>query len=322
MKKIVIVSITVVLLLTYDSGVFAKMVVDVKRDENMFTLFTLANASGYNIENLEHFSNARSIARCYILKFKDKCHITVYEFKRATRDDPYYSRAMSSILSDDAETEAYRKKINALLKDFEECAVLDVLNQQLEKEYDHGIKFYKSNAKNLIKFTLRTLNVPKAAYPKKIVIIPNPLDSHYRGYNANNSEVCYIIIGPGDDLNNLSTLVHELIHRYVDPIIFSSERDYSGIKETYDNVKEKYPFIGSAYPNLKIFLAENIVIGFETYVMSNYFEKDSSKLLNDYRREKYVYAFPFLQYLLNNKKKHNDVKLTINGFLKSQLELK
>lgn len=291
--------------------------VEISYHGEIFKLFALANASGYNNENLGYFSEARRNARDYMQNHVEKCGNIVTKFRKETSDDPYYSRAIFDILKSSAGNPISKRQrsLALLLNRYYTCAGLDELEKILADEYSAEINFYKLHYVDIIIPTLNILNIPASNYATAIHIIPNPLDAHYRGYNVQNQDVIYIVVGAGLDRNNLQTVIHELIHKAVDQVIFSPEYDFSPIQPKFDYIRSMNEEIGKGYSDIRLYMSENIVIALEVLVSSKIFNASVDKLLGNYRKKVYIYSFPFLEYVKNHKK-NNSIRNLIGDFIK------
>lgn len=274
--------------------------IDVVSNDRIFDLFIIANAAGYSFENGTSFSELRSIAQEHTSSFKKNCDNIIEEFKNITKGDTYYSHSMNDILADssDANDKHRKQLLDDILNRFNSCADIDKLKQRLKLKIDAYHGYYESRAKKAIVFTFNTLRISKSDYPKRIVIVPNPFDSHYRGYNVSTKNAFYIIVGAGQNSNNLDTVIHEMIHFFVDRHVNSiKDSQLDELKGEYDKIKSQNQTIRDGYPNVRVYLAENIVTALETHVTSKLYHKEPLEFLSGYKRQLFVYAMPFLTFM-------------------------
>jgi len=267
----------------------------IQKSEEIFDLFCLANASGYSFENKDHYSDARTMTQTYLSDSNDDCKNELNDFKTLTKDDIYYSKLMNQLFADSGSL-AVKTKFNVLRRKYKKCANLGVLEKKLSSEYEKEIRYYKKNIPLIVSFVKKQLNLSSSLWPDKIVVIPNLLDAHYRGYNIQNNNNVFIIVGPGRDRNNLITIVHELIH-----VLFNNDVKISQpcplLYQKFEAIKKTYPIVASGYADLGVYLRENMAIGFEVYLAKKYFGIAEGKLFTNYRKQRFIFALPFLRYL-------------------------
>lgn len=316
MKKIIL-SVCFLLLCTSTVLAGGEPTVEISYHREIFKLFALANASGYNNENLGYFSEARRNARDYMQNHVKKCGNIVTKFRKETSDDPYYSRAIFDVLRSSTGNPISKRQrsLAVLLNRYYTCAGLNELEKILADEYNAEINFYKLHYTDIITSTLNVLNIPASNYATTIHIIPNPLDAHYRGYNVQNQDVIYIVVGAGRGRNNLQTVIHEFIHKAVDQVIFSPEYDFSPIQSKFDYIRSMNEEIRRGYSNIRLYMSENIVIALEVLVGSKIFDTSIDELLGNYRKKVYIYTSPFLEYA-KNYKKNSSIHNLIGDFIK------
>lgn len=301
------------------SVVCSASTVTIENNGEIFNLFVLASANGYDYENAKEVSKARWIAKKYVLTHKERCSGILDKFKAEMSGDEYYSNAMHTILSHDGNV-LKKKKILSLLGEFRECAQLDRLRHTLNNEYNAELEYYREHIQELLSFVQDSLNVPSNFWPKHIVIVPNLLDAYYRGYNVRNEEESFIVIGPGKSEQNLITLLHELIHILFYSQITASIKTCSSISNGFEAARGKYPLINSGYGDLNTYLAENMVIALEIYLAENLYKRNPEQLVTNYRKKRFIYLAPLLLYLDENKITYDNISSIFDSFWNSQCD--
>ncbi len=200
----------------------------VEADERLFTLMAALNAAGYNDENNEKGMYpvrrqvrtqlaARNIPSLIRLRLYFQAHPSQYVAWVLERGaPPRFSRAESEWSIDGVPAFAFFG-LDGALADFYREADIASLWKQYEPEYAREVARYQPLANGAVKEALDYARLDERETPQ-IVILPNLLDSYWRGYGPVVGNVSYVVIGPSDTPNTV-LVQHEMLHAVVNPLV-------------------------------------------------------------------------------------------------------
>jgi hypothetical protein len=115
--------------------------------------------------------------------------------------------------------------------------------QQVAPDYDRAVDHYQEISEPAASQLLDYLGV-KDPPVDQIIVIPNLLDSYWRGYAVMIERTAYLVVGPVDtDLNYIGLMQHEMTHPVIGPMIEAN------LKVVTPDAKNRlYPAIKKAAP--------------------------------------------------------------------------
>jgi len=116
-------------------------------------------------------------------------------------------------------------------------------------------------------------NPPKEV--KKIVLIANPLDAYWRGYQVRENGTVYLVVGPGAKHDNGTLVRHELLHLFANRI--QLPRSFI--------VHLSQRLIKQGYGSARVLKEEYIVRALDLFYRSVILKKDISQMLNREQRD-------------------------------------
>lgn len=94
---------------------------------------------------------------------------------------------------------------------------------------------------------------------KELVVLPNLLDMRGRGYSLSAGERTWLYLGPVETEQDAERiLVHELLHRWVDPLAAALVNEAGGT-EVMPVAKARYRLVAESYPEAEVWLSEIVV---------------------------------------------------------------
>lgn len=203
--------------------------VTVLADERIFTLFALLNAAGYDAENFNQpFHPVRAAVREYVaarplpnlnrwrtqLSFMHS--YTFVEWVLHYGQPPEFPRLVSGWHSSAPAFLFWG--LEGELRQFYHAAEIDALWQNLQPEYEAEAERYRAATHPAIEQMLAYTRLENSPIGH-IVVIPNLLDAHWRGYGPHISNTAYVVIGPTGDAPDVGLIQHEALHSLLGPLI-------------------------------------------------------------------------------------------------------
>lgn len=231
---------------------YGSQFVVVAADERIFTLFAALNAVGFDHEydgipmspirqQVRAALSGKDLDSLARLKpFFDRIpdfHLVVWALQRG--NPPIFGRAEAGWWI--STTAAGFEGLDEALEAFYLEAEIPTLWKEVEPAYQKEIEQYRPLAEDSladIRTYLRTNELPFS----QVVILPNPLDTHYSGTGPQVGEIAYVVAGPCETELSLKGLIeHEVLHSVIGPMLDqhidqipkqTSQRLYNVLKET------------------------------------------------------------------------------------------
>lgn len=124
-----------------------------------------------------------------------------------------------------------------------------------------------------------------------ILVLPNLLDAHGRGYSVSSPERTWLFLGPvrnGEQGTEIA--VHELVHRWVDWAC-DTHACFAGAPDPMPQAKAQFRIVAELYPELPIWVGETIVRAATARLLPNlrYLEQQgTAELLSYYEQIGFV----------------------------------
>lgn len=108
--------------------------------------------------------------------------------------------------------------LDAELRNFYRAAEIGALWQQVRPQVEAEAARYRAAAGPALQQVLDYTRISHAPLGQ-IVIIPNLLDAHWRGYGPHLDGIAYVIVGPTGAQPDLGLVQHEAMHSLVGPLV-------------------------------------------------------------------------------------------------------
>lgn len=274
----------------------------------LFALFALANISGYNSDNQWEFSRVRRMVRSKLAN-RSKYWRTTLE---KTGFLPYMQRGgggrlmdivpqlslphlawapgVSARVSWQQDSSVVLRNLETILGDFvREEAVFDLWSslghfyEEAARELEPGFSTLEAIA--------RRFGEPRDRDGLTILVVPNLLDAHGRGYSLSSENRTWLFLGPvqnGEQGTEIA--VHELVHRWVDWAC-DRYRGFENISDPMPQARAQFRIVAELYPELPIWVGETIVRAATAWLVSSlrYLErKGRTELLLHYEQIGFV----------------------------------
>jgi hypothetical protein len=251
-------------------GYTSRMHITCEPNKNIFILYCYLNYCGYDDENskqgmhLVRLAVRRELSQLKIddtkLKqyFKDyfaskKVHL--YHFNRyavSLKTDDSFEVVVSSYSTD------ILPDFNSVLRDFYEVAPVEQLWDKYYTIHTGLCEKYDVVAGKVIDKTNAYFSLKEQAQVS-IVIVPNLLESYYRNKALAIGDQVYLSLGPyKNDLPHVGGIVHEYLHRIVNPIRDAIEDQINQYAYAFEKVPKTDQIVNS-YNNWVAFFSESLV---------------------------------------------------------------
>jgi hypothetical protein len=204
--------------------------VSVRLDEGLFTLFAALNAAGYDDENFDfsyhpvrlqvrqelserNFSGLERLRSQ--LKFVNTYQFTVWSLHY--NPPPDFTRSQSGWAFNDIPALLFLG-MDDLMRDFYDEMDIAALWQQVKPEYERVGQEYQQAAGEAVLAALEYTRMQDADL-RQVVVIPNLLDAHHRGYGPQVGETAYVIVGPTGGCVDVGLIQHEALHSIAGPLV-------------------------------------------------------------------------------------------------------
>ena len=182
--------------------------IEVKKSKEVFTLFCVLNALGYDEEN-----NAKGMSpvrkRVRKILSKHNWNEKYPELKKIIgKYHQYY--LLKALFTKSKKISSLNRFVSHLKKISKEKIILKLwkIDKTYQmKEAKRIYPLFKREINRLIKFIGKS---PKQI--EKFILIANPLDAYWRGYGFVIQKTAYVIVGPGAQDRGGRLIRHELLH--------------------------------------------------------------------------------------------------------------
>lgn len=207
--------------------------VTVLADERLFTLFAALNAAGYTDENFDQpFHPVRATTRAYLAarplpnltRLRSQLSFThsyaFVEWVLHYGPPPEFQRTVAGWHSSAPALLFFG--LDNELREFYRAAEIKTLWQQVLPEYTAEVERYRAAAEPAIAKALAytRLENPPVGH---IIVIPNLLDAHWRGYGPHIGQTAYVVVGPTGDEPDIGLVQHEALHSLVGPLVEANQ---------------------------------------------------------------------------------------------------
>jgi hypothetical protein len=196
--------------------------VKVRIDERLFTLFAALNAAGYDGENFGlPYHPVRQLVRERLAgsRFSGQQRLQAelnliqsYNFVTWSLHyggPPDFDRELSWSV---AGIPAFLFiGLDGLLRDFYREMGIAALWTEVRPQYEQEAARLQQAAGTAVQAALDYTRL-EAVPLREVVVIPNLLDAHYRGYGPQVGGTAYVIVGPAEDQPDIGLVQHEALH--------------------------------------------------------------------------------------------------------------
>jgi hypothetical protein len=130
-----------------------------------------------------------------------------------------------------------------LMRDFYDEMDIAALWRQVKPEYERVGQEYQEAAGAAVLAALEYTRMQDADL-RQVVVIPNLLDAHYRGYGPQVGETAYVIVGPTDGGVDVGLIQHEALHSIAGPLV----EEHFGVIEA-DKGRDLYRVLRKQVPD-------------------------------------------------------------------------
>jgi hypothetical protein len=203
--------------------------VSVLADERTFTLFAALNAAGYADENFgEPFHPVREQTRAYLAtktlpdltRLRAQLQLThpyvFVEWVLHYGQPPEFARTVTGWHG--SAPALFFFGLDGELRHFYRAAEIGALWQQVRPQVEAETARYRAAVGPAIQQVFdytRLTDTPLG----HIIVIPNLLDAHWRGYGPHLDGSAYVIVGPTGERPDLGLVQHEALHSLVGPLV-------------------------------------------------------------------------------------------------------
>jgi hypothetical protein len=204
--------------------------VSVRLDEGLFTLFAALNAAGYDDENFDlAYHPVRQQVRQALagrsfsgmerlqaqMKFVHSYNFVVWSLHY--NPPPDFTRRVSGWAFNDIPALLFLG-LDDILRDFYDEMDIHSLWQAARPEYELTAGRYQEAAGQAVQAALDYTRMASTPM-RQVVIIPNLLDAHYRGYGPQVGDTAYVVIGPTEKEIDTGLVQHEALHSIAGPLV-------------------------------------------------------------------------------------------------------
>ncbi len=243
--------------------------VTVASDERLFTMMAALNATGYDDENNEQGmhpvrqavrqrlagKNLSSVARLgWPLPIHPSLYVT-YALQRSA--PPEFARQAEGFWVEAVPPLAFYG-LDSAMRDFYREANIADLWREYKPQYDAVAERYRKPAPATVQQVLTYLKIHNPP-TNRVVVLPNLLDSYWRGYGERVGDTTYVIMGPSSPDNlNLSLIQHEAMHPILNPMVDANLKaiDSAQADRLYAWLKPK---MSSGYPMWSSIMRETVI---------------------------------------------------------------
>jgi hypothetical protein len=267
----------------------------------LFALFALANMSGYNSDNRWEFSHVRRMVRSklasrakYWRSVLEKSGLLLYMQRggggklmdlvpQLSPSDLAWNSSVTVRTSWQTDSGAALQGLEPVLHDFVEQESILGLWSSLRGLYEESARELQRGFGTLERIA-RQFGEPLGSGAFVILLLPNLLDAHGRGYSVSTEERTWLFIGPVQNEEQGSEIaVHELVHRWVD---WACDRHlcFDNVPDPMPQAKAQFRIVADLYPELPIWVGETIVRAATAWLVPNlrYLERQGTKELLSY----------------------------------------
>jgi len=203
-----------------------KLNLEFRKDKRIFTLFCLLNVCGYDEENnpqrmhplrieiRKHLKQTREIDPSTLNLIKKIHRSKLVQWVLHRNKPPSFKKKLKRWYGSIPENEFVSFEDG--LKKFYIKNKIGRLWMKYRSNYDLEIKKYKPKTEKMLLNLIKVLHLKRI--PKRIILIPNLLDSYKRGTGKKIGQTAYIIFGPSEKEPNLGLIQHEFLHSVIDPL--------------------------------------------------------------------------------------------------------
>lgn len=267
----------------------------------LFALFALANLSGYNSDNQWEFSRVRRIVRSklasrskYWRSALEKVELLPYMQRGGggrlmdivpQLSPPHlaWAPAVCARVSWQQDSSVVLRNLETILRDFvREEAILDLWSS-LGHFYEEAARELRAGFSTLEAIAHR-FGEPRDADALTILVAPNLLDAHGRGYSVSSANRTWLFLGPvqnGEQGTEIA--VHELVHRWVDWAC-DRYRPFEFAPDPMPQARAQFRIVAELYPELPIWVGETIVRAATAWLIPSprYLERQATAELLSY----------------------------------------
>jgi hypothetical protein len=243
--------------------------VSVRLDEGLFTLFAALNAAGYVDENfgLDYHPVRQQVRDALAgrsfsgmerlrsqLGFVGSYNFAVWSLHFGPPPD--FGRVQPGWDLPNAPALLFLG-MDDLLRDFYDEMDIGVLWREVRPEYGRVAVLYQEAAGEAVQDALDYTRMADAPM-RNVVIIPNLLDAHYRGYGPQVGETAYVVVGPTEGELDTGLIQHEALHSIVGPLVEAhlSAIDADQSRALYRSLRGRVP---ASYGSWEIIVEEQVV---------------------------------------------------------------
>jgi hypothetical protein len=246
----------------------------VREDRSLFIGFALLNVIGYNAENGWHFSHVRKDVRLSL-----SAHASHWQCALGSAGllEPLL-RAGGAMLMDVLPSlslgDDSSRRIGECSTKWQRASqfALTGIDQWLLRFSSEGaveslwLKHHESyqEAGSLLQSVIPRLQSLAAHFSCEndqvaVLLEPNLLDAHGRGYSMSISDQTWLYLGPVKDRLEAETLAaHELLHRWADPAAERVVRS-GRLMDPMPRARAQFRIVAESYPELAIWIGETVV---------------------------------------------------------------
>jgi hypothetical protein len=243
--------------------------VSVRLDEGLFTLFAALNAAGYDNENFDFsYHPARQVVRQALhgktfsglerlstqLNFISSYQFAVWSLHYHTPPD--FLRRQSGWALDNFPALPFLG-MDDMMRDFYFEMDIAALWQRVRSEYEKVAARYQQAAGKSVQDALDYTRMPDAPM-RQVVIIPNLMDAHWRGYGQQVGDTAYVIVGPTGEEEDTGLIQHETLHSIAGPLVEAHFEviDAGKGRALYRQLRQRVP---PGYGSWEIIVEEHVV---------------------------------------------------------------
>jgi len=274
----------------------------------LFALFALANVSGYNTDNQWEFSRVRRVVRSklanrstYWRSAMEKTGLLPYMQRggggRLMDIVPQLSLPHLAWAPDVCARVSWQQDSSVVLRNLEPILGDFVREEAVFDLWSSLGHFYEESARELrsgfstLEAIARRFGEPRDAHALTILVVPNLLDAHGRGYSVSSTNRSWLFLGPMQNAEQGTEIaVHELVHRWVD---WACDRyhPFENAPERMPQARAHFRIVAELYPELPIWVGETIVRAATAWLIPSprYLERRATdELLSYYERIGFV----------------------------------
>lgn len=241
--------------------------VHVSLDERTFTLFAALNAAGYDDENFgATYHPVRQQVRQYLanrpfsglnrlrmqLKLMDSYGFVLWAMHYG--GPPEFARQEG----DWADMPGFMFfGLEGILRDFYQEVDIASLWQEVQPQYELEAARYQQVAGQAALEAIDYTRLGAAPF-QKLIVIPNLLDAHWRGYGPQIGDNAYVVAGPTRDEPDLGLIQHETLHPIIGPLVEANldAIDPQKAKSLYAVIRVRVP---SGYGTWEAIVEESVI---------------------------------------------------------------